>query len=229
MLLPPADSIAHEREEWRARVGDHDAVRMAGESLIRGEKHAIDELFLLRNQCTPEIVIDPALPALDLPQHANLMRYWRQLPRDAGGDLPARGTVRPEDLHGTLGDLMLLETDAAGTDFVYRVYGSNIAINAGQDWTGWSVGAMGLRTGNGIGLFYRAVYVACARARKPIYTAHEAAPYQTPGLWRRLIVPLTDASGAVAWFLVANLPEKFRRPDRVREAEMRRRLGPGES
>ena len=228
MLLPPADSIAHEREEWRARVDEHDAVCAAGAALIGGAQNAIDELFLLRNQCAPEIVIDPALPTLDLPQHANLMRYWRHLPRDAGADLPARDTVRPEDLHGTLGDLMLLEADARGTDFVYRVYGSNIAINAGQDWTGWSVGAMGLRTGNGIGLFYRAVYVACAQARKPIYTAHEAAPYQSPGLWRRLIVPLAGASGDVAWFLVANLPEKFRRPDRVREAEMRRRLGPGE-
>ncbi len=229
MLLPPADSIAHEREQWRARVGDHDTVRVAGEDLIRSEQNAIDELFLLRNQCAPEIVIDPALPDLDLPQHANLLRYWRHLPREAGADLPKRDTVRPEELHGTLGDLMLLEAETSGTDFVYRVYGSNIAINAGQDWTGWSVGAMGLKTGNGIGLFYRAVYVACALSRKPIYTAHEAAPYQSPSLWRRLIVPLAGASDDVAWFLVANLPVKFRRPDRAREIEMRRRLGPGES
>lgn len=227
MLLPPADPITHEREQWRARVADHDAVRAAGENLVRCEQNAIDELFQLRNQCAPEIVIDPALPDLDLPQHANLMRYWRQLPRDAGADLPARNSVRPEDLRGTLGDLMLLEADATGADFVYRVYGSNIAINAGQDWTGWTVGAMGLRTGNGIGLFYRAVYVASALARKPIYSAHEAAPYQAPSLWRRLIVPLAGETGDVGWFLVANLPEKFRRPDRAREIEMRRRLGPG--
>jgi hypothetical protein len=227
MLLPPADSIIHEREDWRARVADHDAVRVAGENLIRCEQKAIDELFLVRNQCAPEIVIDPALADLDLPQHANLMRYWRHLPRDAGADLPARNAVLPEDLRGTLGDLMLLEADPTGADFVYRVYGSNIAINAGQDWTGWTVGAMGLRTGNGIGLFYRAVYVACALSRKPIYTAHEAAPYQTPSLWRRLIVPLAGTTGDVGWFLVANLPEKFRRPDRAREIEMRRRLGPG--
>ncbi len=227
-MLPPADSIAHEREHWRARVADHDAVRAAGENLARCEQTAIDELFLVRNLCVPEIAIDPALPTLDLTQHANLMRYWRQLPRDAGADLPARGALRPEDLHGTLGDLMLLEADATGTDFVYRVYGSNIAINAGQDWTGWSVGAMGLKTDSGIAPFYRAVYVACALVRKPIYTAHEAMPYQTPSLWRRLIVPLTGASRGVEWFLVANVPEKFRRPDRAREIEMRRRLGPGD-
>ncbi len=227
-MLPAADPIAHEREQWRARVTDHEAIRTAGESLIRRERKAIDELFVRRTQSLPDIVIDPDQNALNLPQHADLMRYWHALPRDAGADLPGRNAIRPEDLRGTLGDLMLLETDATGADFIYRVYGSNIAINAGQDWTGWTVGAMSLKTGGGIGLFYRAVYVACALSRKPIYTAHEAMPYQSPSLWRRLIVPLTGNSNDVAWFLVANLPEKFRRHDRAREIEMRRRLGPGD-
>jgi hypothetical protein len=226
MLLPPADSIAHERDLWRARVDDHDAVRAAGDALAGGDTHAVDAIFLIKNQCAPVIVVDPALPSLDLPQHVQLMRYWRQLPRAEGADLPARAALRAEDLHGGLGDLMLLETDPSGVDFVYRVYGSNIAINAGQDWTGWSTGAMGLKTGSGIGLFYRAVYVAAARLRKPIYTEHNAMSYQAPSVWRRLVVPLAGADGQAAWFLVANLPEKFRRPDVTREAEMRRRLGP---
>jgi len=226
MLLPPADSIAHERDLWRARVADHEAVRAVGEALVGGDRRAIDGVFVARGHSAPVVVVDPPLPSLDLPQHAHLMRYWRHLPRAGGTDLPARAVLRAEDLQGGLGDLMLLEADTTGADFIYRVYGSNIAINAGQDWTGWSTGAMGLKTGSGIGLFYRATYIAAAITRKPIYTEHEAPAYQAPSVWRRLVVPLTGTESQVDWFLVANLPDKFRRPDLARDAEMRRRLGP---
>lgn len=228
MLRRTADPIAHERETWRARVEGHAQVREAGEELLRGGQSIIDETFRGYGRPPPAIVIDPDPAALDLPEHAALMTFWRDLPRD-DGDLPARSALRPEELHGMLGDLLLLEAEASGTDFVYRVYGTRVAQNAGQDWTGWSVGAMGLKIGASLSLFYRGVYVAASLARKPIYTAHEAPEWISHAIWRRLVVPLAGADGAATWFLVANIATAPRRPDIAREAEMRRYLGPSKS
>ncbi len=228
MLRRTADSIAHERETWRARVEGHAQVREAGEELLRGAQTAIDALFAKFERPPPAIVIDPDPAALDLPEHAALMAFWRDLPRDADG-LPARAALRPEELRGMLGDLLLLEAEATGTDFVYRVYGTRVAQNAGQDWTGWTVGAMGLKIGASLSVFYRGVYVAAALARKPIYTAHEAPEWISHAIWRRLIVPLAGADGAPTWFLVANIATAPRGPDSARDAEMRRYLGPSKN
>lgn len=228
MLRRTADPIAHERETWRARVDGHAQVREAGEALLNGEQTSIDALFRTFERPPPAIVIDPDPVTLDLPEHAALHGFWRDLPRE-GRDLPARATLRPEELRGMLGDLLLLEADETGTDFVYRVYGTRVAQNAGQDWTGWSVGAMGLKIGASMSLFYRGVYVAAARARKPIYTAHEAPEWISHAIWRRLIVPLAGADGAPTWFLVANIATAPRGPDTARDAEMRRHLGPSKN
>jgi len=225
MLRRTADPIAHERETWRARVEGHEQARATGEALLRGDQSIIDETFRIRGLPPPAIVLDPDPATLDQPEHAALWRFWRDLPQ-AGDGLPARADVRPEELRGMLGDLLLLEADGTGTDFIYRVYGTKVARHAGQDWTGWSVGAMGLKIGASLSPFYRGVYVAAARARKPIYTAHEAPPWIDHAIWRRLIVPLADADGAANWFLVANIPTAPRAPDVARDAEMRRYLGP---
>ena len=226
MLLPPNDSIAHEREAWRKRVEGHAQARAAGEALLRGDQSIIDESFRIRNLPPPIIVVAPEAATLDQPEHAALLRFWCDLPRAPGADLPSRAVLRPEDLRGMLGDLLLLEADETGTDFVYRVYGTKVAQHAGQDWTGWSVGAMGLKVGASLSLFYRGSYVAAALSRKPIYTAHEAPPWIGHAIWRRLIVPFAGDDGAATWFLVANIPTEPRRPDISRDAEMRRHLGP---
>jgi hypothetical protein len=151
--------------------------------------------------------------------------YWLGLARD--GDLPPVRAVDPVDMREALGYVLLLDVQPDGTDFVYRLYGSGVAATGGQDWTGWSVGAMGARTKTSYDRFYRSVYRASLLARKPIYTEHRAPDFQSARAWQRLVLPLAGPGGTVARFLVGNVPVGVRPLTAEQSAELVRRVGPG--
>lgn len=224
MISSSAESIAAERAMWLAQVGQHDLVAGLARDLVAGNQDPIRQLFEEVGLAPPSIHLDPALEALELLQHKVVHRFWNE--RLDKGRPPHRGAVDPVELRPALGNLLLLEACPNGLDYTYRVYGTRVTEHAGQDWTGWTVGAMSAKVGSGIGLFYRAVYAACAQLRRPIATDHVSPIWLSAACWRRLIVPLTGDEGTVSWFLVANVPAEFRHLDDSRKSELLRRVGP---
>lgn len=225
-MLPVADpSTAAEREAWRARVGDFDKVARAARALIDGDMGPIADSLSEAGIGRPAIRIDPPAGDLDLPPLRALWEFWNAR-RGAGGAPPPAGSIDPVELRAALGNLILLDSTGDGTDFVYRLYGTAISAHAGTDWTGWTMGAMTLKTGGGLGVFYRALQMSCALSRKPVASQHNSPPWLGATSWRRLTVPFLDESGACARFAVATVPVAFRRRSAEEEAEFLRRVGP---
>lgn len=225
-MLPLADpATVEEREAWRARVGDSDKVLRAARALIAGDMGPIAESLIEAGIGRPSIQVDPPESALDLAPLIGIHRFWRARCAADGAPPPA-STIDPVELRASLGHVHRLQTDATGYDYVYRIYGSAVVAHAGQDWTGWSIGAMTLKTATGLGIFYRAVQAAGALARKPIASQHNSPPWLRATTWRRLCVPFLDETGAATHFLVATVPIAFRRRSAEEEAEMLRRIGP---
>jgi hypothetical protein len=225
-MFPAADPATQaEREAWRARVTDGAAVEHAARALLAGDLGPIADSLIEAGIGRPSIEIEPSESALDLPPLIALHRFWAAR-RGPGGAPPPASSIDPAELRGALGNVHRLETDATGNDYVYRVYGSAVTAHAGQDWTGWTIGAMTLKTETGLGIFYRALQAACALARAPVASQHNSPPWLTASSWRRLTVPFLDDSGAPTHFLVATVPIAFRRRSVEEEAEFLRRVSP---
>jgi len=77
----------------------------------------------------------PVEQAGDLhPKLRELHAFWESKRADRA--LPARGDLDVIELWPWLGNLMLLEVEAGGADFVYRVYGTVLADYFSRDLTG---------------------------------------------------------------------------------------------
>jgi hypothetical protein len=57
--------------------------------------------------------------------------FWLDKKLRASGRLPGRSSIRPEELKPWLGWINLLEVVDGGRDYVFRLYGSNIAREFG--------------------------------------------------------------------------------------------------
>ena len=160
-----------------------------------------DEVRGLRLSWDPE--------SADLPTTA--MRaaraYWESLPRSNG--IPEVLQVEPERLRAALGYIMLVDVGEVAGDFRYALYGSKIAAVSGFDMTGKSI--WDIPTVSAVQILFAGCYLAVGRARRPLYSVHEAPPSITVSAWHRLILPL-GGSGAVRRFLVCNQPLKSLHP-----------------
>lgn len=136
---------------------------------------------------------------------AVLLDYWRQLCRRGGG-LARAADVDALDMRPALGNVMLLDVLRGGLDARYRVYGTNIARHATQDWTGWTVSDMGRSTHTPLALFYRASYLAAALDGRPLHTVTTALAWIAVKEWDRLILPLYDGEGVCCQLLAGNVP-----------------------
>jgi hypothetical protein len=225
-MFPFADpATAEEREAWRARAGDSDMVARAAHALLAGDMGPIVDSLRDAGIGRPSIEIDPSEASLDLPQLRALWRFWNAR-RGQDGAPPPASAIDPTELRAALGNLILLEATGDGFDYLYRLYGTTISTHAGTDWTGWTMGAMTLKTGGGLGIFYRAVQTACALSRKPVASQHNSPRWLRATSWRRLSVPFLDPSGNCTQFAVATVPVAFRSRSAEDEAEWLRRIGP---
>lgn len=216
------DTAAAERDAWRARVGDADKVERAARALIAGDIRPISDSMVEAGFGVPSVAIDPPEALLDLAPMIALHRYWRARCGPDGAPPPA-AAIDLAELRESSDYIGHLRTDGAGYDYVYKAYVPAVARHVGQDWTGWSIGAISLKIANAHGVLYPALQAACARARKPIASWHDAPGWVGATSWRRLTVPFVDAAGEVAEFLVATVPVAFRRRSPEDEAELRRR------
>jgi hypothetical protein len=126
----------------------------------------------------------------------SLDAYWRA--RAADG-LPGQEIIDPLALRAWLGRLLVVDVLDGGRDFMYRLYGTDVADTFGQDMTGRSPQGFPPHHVEIIVDPYRAV----TAARQPRYTAHILSIQQRRfAAWERVILPIADTDGEVRQLLV---------------------------
>lgn len=99
--------------------------------------------------------------------------------------------------------LLLLAPTSDGCAFSYEHYGRGIARVYGQDMTGRTTADF---PGH-ISEFFTLVYRAVLARKQRVMTVHQPPNLVFVSHWRRLIVPIADASGKVVKILTLTLPE----------------------
>jgi hypothetical protein len=126
-----------------------------------------------------------------LHRHAELCalyRLWLEARRGAGGRLPRRADFSPETLRPWLGWINLLTVVDGGRDYVYRLFGSNIAREAGHDLTGKSIFVLPA--------IHQPVisgpFAAVVAEGRPCCTRHVMYREGRSLAWERLVLPLAE-------------------------------------
>jgi hypothetical protein len=122
-----------------------------------------------------------------------LEQYWQR--RRGANPLPARRDIDPVDMRPWLGNVALVQVVDGGRDFVFRLYGAELAHIFGRDMTGQSARSFPPHHVEIITGPYREV----VRAAAPRYTAHILnIGDRRYAAWERVILPLADKAGAAA-------------------------------
>lgn len=144
--------------------------------------------------------------AFPWPEIDALWRYWRRVSALSDDGRFRAADIEPLRLRGALGNLIVAEPMDDGFDAFYRIYGGNIALTAGHDWTGFRLSQMNRGARTRLALFHRAAYRAVYLSARPLVTRHRSAPAGGFARWHRLILPARDEAGAVSRFVVGLVP-----------------------
>jgi len=144
----------------------------------------------------PFVQEDPDPAAFEDRRLGQLLAYWRALPR--ADDLPAAEGIDPVALVFILGWLMIIDPIEGGSDFSYRLYGTNIAEVTGRDLTGLKLSDSFPEFSG----FASDIYRKAMRDRRPVLTRHTPPRRMVASRWERLILPFAGSDGGVARFLV---------------------------
>jgi hypothetical protein len=122
-----------------------------------------------------------------------LEQYWHQ--RRGAKPFPARQDIDPLAMRPWLGHVALVAVVEGGRDFVFRLYGSELAATFGRDMTGKSARDFPAHHVEIITGPYRDV----VRTGQPRYTAHILnIGDRKYAAWERVILPLADDIDATA-------------------------------
>jgi hypothetical protein len=186
-----------ELEEVDPRVVE----RIAEELSTAGSSSTLDQLFTVRDRPAPQIVWSPLPDQLPVEGLRFLLNYWTTARGKAV--MPPVGAIDPLGLKPVLGNVIILDVLEGGTDFRFRLFGTEVAAAARYDWTGSTVDDM-RRILKGPGpAFYLAVYRALLRRREPVFTVNAAMAIFKSRSWARLVLPHGDG-GQVERILVGN-------------------------
>jgi hypothetical protein len=177
--------------------------------MLRAQSSAVSRLFLDAGSEPPQIRWSPRRFALGHPMLERLMAVTADL--SFGKGCLTRETVIAQVLsQPDLADwLMHVEAETPSGPFIYRHYGKGIAETRGLDMTGQATDAFA----GHIGLFFTALYHACARRAEPVLSVHQPPQLVFVQQWRRLTLPIcrmsrgTCGSGDVQGFLTMAIPE----------------------
>jgi diguanylate cyclase (GGDEF)-like protein/PAS domain S-box-containing protein len=170
-------------------------VRRLATEILAGRRRGVDSLFAAVGSRPPLLLWDPTPEQLHYPSLVELERLWRSR------------RAWPEAIVAELGPLaeraMVVDPLPDRCDFIYHHYGRLIARHYGDDLTGRRT----LDVPGHVPIFAAAVYRAVTIRKRPILTEHEPPRDVLVRHWRRVILPLTDARGAVYRMLVGSMPE----------------------
>jgi PAS domain-containing protein len=142
-----------------------------------------------------EIFDDDLISRIANPEASFALACWTLSRR--GADLPGEAAfvgARPAWL---LPDMLILRRRADG-ELVYEHYGRNIAAQAHFDMTGRAISEFR----GSISSFFQHTYDRARRDRRPITTVHRLGRYNERPLWERVILPVQDPDGGVAFHVV---------------------------
>lgn len=156
-----------------------------------------------------EVKVVVAPKEADIPDSRLKALYNRwMLSRSAKNGLVGRSIIETAEFAPLLRNIMLLEIERPTPfefDYVYRIYGAEIAERYGQDMTGKRTSDFPSPVAK---LFFD-LYEMSIDCRAPLYSEH-APPLNIDVVsWERLILPLGD--DAVDWILAVNLPKGSRK------------------
>jgi len=118
------------------------------------------------------------------PKLRELHALWER--KRADRPLPARGDLDVIELWPWLGNLMLLEVEAGGADFVYRVYGTVLADYFARDLTGRRTSSLA----QDVQAVVRAEYGQAIGNVRPIVVTRARSVQQKRVRASKLILPL---------------------------------------
>jgi len=135
--------------------------------------------------------------SLDDVQSARVRRmfdYWRG--KASGGQIPRRAAIDPVELADVLSCLIIVEV--VGDRFRYRLVGTEVAANAGGDFTGAFLDAQDFANRD----FYLACYREVRAQGQPIFGLdHWAYPDGRAGVAEFAMLPLALEGNTVAQIL----------------------------
>ncbi len=198
-----------------------DAINAFSDYLLAHESGRIPETYTAGRDIGAYWKWRPEAADLQSEKLAFLLDHWRSL--RTGGAAVRLEAIDPLDLKTVLGDVLLLDVLDHGFDARYRVYGTRVAELAGRDWTGFTVSEMNRVVKTDLSQFYRGVYRAAFQRSEPIFTQHNSPNWLSPSSWLRLILPLVNESGAVARFIVGNIPTGVKRLTKAQQDELSQR------
>jgi len=121
--------------------------------------------------------------------------YWRGKATDPG-QIPLRRAIDPTELTGVLQCLILVEI--VGDRFRYRLVGTEVALNAGSDFTGRFLDEQGFANRD----FYLACYGDVRATAQPVFGLdHWAYPTGRSGVAEFAMLPLSFDGKTVAQIL----------------------------
>lgn len=175
-------------------------------ALVRGDYAPVNRLFTDEGEPPPFIQWSPDLRMVG----SSLVSRFAVACRPMCGEdglLQARhlslrtfGTMRDWLMH-----VRRLPGEAA---FTYLHYGEGIARHHGKNMTGATT-----RDFPGyISDFFLAIYLAACAREEPVLTVHQPPRQVFVSTWRRAVIPVRGADGAVNELLVLNTPENALQP-----------------
>ncbi len=141
----------------------------------------------------------------DYPAHSALLTLWEHKRR--GRLAPQRRDFAAEDLHLWFGNLMVIDVVDGGRDFLYRVYGTDIATAYGHDMTNRLCSEFPAP----IAEFVLSNYREIVAERRPMFCEHTPPIDISVYTWQRLILPLSEDGTSISQILVALYPSHGRR------------------
>ena len=143
--------------------------------------------------------------SVDEVQSARIRRvfdYWRD--KATGGQIPRRPAIDPTELADVLSCLIIVEV--IGDRFRYRLVGSEVAANAGGDFTGTFLDAQDFANRD----FYLACYCDVRARAEPIFGLdHWAYPDGRRGVAEFAMLPLAFEGNTVAQILTVEDTKEY--------------------
>jgi hypothetical protein len=139
----------------------------------------------------------------DHPKLVELLRFWEA--RRGVRVMPARSEISVVELGPWLGNLILLEPAANGEDFIYRVYGTNLATLIRHDMTKKSTADLKPATRATVNAEYRVV----VEHRRPYYISRRRTVISGQAVVSKLILPFSEDGVTVDRVLAGVYPLKI--------------------
>jgi hypothetical protein len=142
-----------------------------------------------------------------VPQNPKLLEFYALWHAKCRGDsLPARADFTLDDLRPFIGRIAILDVIDGGSDFRFRLYGTQIAEEYQGEMTGKSVFAFRAN-------FYQAIvpgYQRAVETREPHYDVPEIDDERMYYKWERLVVPLASDGTIIDMIMVCSLEQIYK-------------------